>query len=417
MPDQTSASMRSPMRTISLTEYASKAEALSERELEQIRATGLVAISPRSAGLYDLRADSTVGTVVFSDLRLLIRPKVGLPNVFFLLSYGAGLTKWREEPFPFAEDDFFDAIAWLIEAEVRRAARTGLLRDYREREEALATLRGRIDLAAQLRHRQGQPIPLECRYQEYDEDTELNRVVKAALRRLLRVPGLDRQLALELRHHYRLFAAVADVDYSPSVVPKLAFGRLNEAWRPSARLAQLILRADSVRDATGSVAAISFTVDMNKLFERFVETIVDEEASLQGWELKAQGKRRLTPSVRMQPDLILRRGGVDWAVGDAKYKRLAPADWPHADLYQLLAYCVALRLSRGLLIYAEAGHLRRETVAEIGITLDVLGVDLAAAPRVVLSQTRRAAGHLIRHAQEQLAQGDNGTHVPAGATI
>lgn len=389
------------MRTISLIEYQPKAEALSERELEQVLATKLVGVSPRPDGLYDLRPESTVGTVASPDLRLLIRPKVGLPNVFFLLTYGAGLTMWREESFPYAEADFFEAIAWLVEGEIRRAASTGLVRDYREREEPLATVRGRIDLAAQVRHRQGQPIPLDCRYQEYGEDTEHNRVIKAALHRLLRVPSLDRQLALELRHHHRLFAAVADVDYSPSAVPSLTFNRLNEAWRPAARLAQLLLRADSVRDATGSVAAISFTVDMNKLFERFVETVVDEEARLHGWEPQPQAKRRLTASVMMQPDLILRRGGVDCAVGDAKYKRLAPADWPHADLYQLLAYCVALRLSRGLLIYAEAGTSRSETVDEAGITMDVVGVDLAAPPRAVLAETREAARHLIGQAQEQ----------------
>lgn len=392
------------MRTISLIEYQSKAEALSERELEQILATKLVGVSPRGGGLYDLRPVSTVGTVVSADLRLLIRPKVGLRNVFFLLTYGAGLIRWREDAFPYAEDDFFEAIAWLVEAEIRRAARTGLVRDYREREEALTTVRGRIDLAAQVRHRQGQPIPLDCRYQEYGEDTELNRVIKAALHRLLRVPGLDRQLALELRHHHRLFAAVTDVDYPPSAVPTLAFNRLNEAWRPAGLLARLLLRADSVRDATGSVSAISFTVDMNKLFERFVETVVEEETRLQGWELQPQGKRRLSDSVSMQPDLILRRGGVDCAVGDAKYKRLAPADWPHADFYQLLAYCVALRLRRGLLIYAEAGPARSETVDEAGITMDVIGVDLAAAPRTVISQTRQAARHLIKHAHDHVAE-------------
>jgi 5-methylcytosine-specific restriction enzyme subunit McrC len=143
---------------------------------------------------------------------------------------------------------------------------------------------------------------------------------------------------------------------------------------------------------------------MNKLFERFVETVVDEEARLQGWELQAQGKRRLTDSVTIQPDLIIRRGGLDCAVGDTKYKRLAPADWPHADLYQLLAYCVALRLSHGLLIYAEAGTPRSERVDEAGVTMDVIGVDLAAPPSAVLTETRQAARHLIRHAQDQLGQ-------------
>jgi 5-methylcytosine-specific restriction enzyme subunit McrC len=387
------------MRTISLTEHESKAEALSERELAQLLATKFVGVSPRPDGLYDLRAGSTVGTVVFADLRLLIRPKVGLPNVFFLLFYGGDLTVWGEESFPYVEDDFLQAIAWLVEAETRRAASTGLVRDYREHEEALATVRGRIDLGAQIRRRQGRAIPLDCRYQEYGEDTELNRVVKAALRRLLCVPGLDGQLALDLRHHQRLFAGVADVDYPPSAVPTLAFNRLNEAWRPAARLAQLVLRADSVRDATGSFEAISFTVDMNRLFERFVETVAREESRRRGWELEAQGTRRLTESVAMRPDLILRRDAVDCAVGDAKYKRLAPADWPHADLYQLLAYCVALRLRYGLLIYADAEQPRSETVHEAGVTIDIVGVDLAARPAVVLSETRGAAGRLIGHAR------------------
>jgi 5-methylcytosine-specific restriction enzyme subunit McrC len=368
------------MRTISLTEYEPKAEALSERELERILATKLVDVSPRPDGLYDLRPGSTVGTVAFPDLRLLIRSKVGLPNVFFLLSYAAGLTRWREESFPYVEGDFFQAIAWLVEAETRRAAGTGLVRGYGEREEALATVRGRIDLGAHVRH-QGRAIPLDCRYQEYGEDTELNRVVKAALRRLLAVPGLDGQVAMELRHHHRLFAAVADVDYPPSAVPTLTFNRLNEAWRPAARLAELVLRADSVRDATGSVEALSFTVDMSGLFERFVETVVREEARRQGWELEGQAKRHLTESVPMRPDLILRRDGIDCAVGDTKYKSLAPTEWPHADLYQLLAYCVALRLRHGLLIYADAKKPRSETVRAAGITMDVVGVDLAAPPR------------------------------------
>lgn len=389
------------MRTISLHEYQPKTEFLSERELERVLATKLIDVRPRLGGLYDLRPGSTVGTVVFPDLRLLIRPKVGLSNVFFLLSYGAGLTEWRDESFPYGVDDFFDSIAWLIEAEVRRAARSGVVRDYREREEALATLRGRIDVGAQIRRRQGQPVPLHCRYQEYGEDIELNRVLKAGLHRLLRVPSVDRKVALELRHHHRLFAGVEDFDYPPSAVPELSYSRLTEAWQPAARLAQLVLQADSVRDATGSVEAISFTVNMNKLFERFVDRVVQEECLARGWELQAQGSRRLTDSVMMAPDLIVRRHGLDCAVGDAKYKRLELADWPHADLYQLLAYCVALGLQQGLLIYADAKEHRTETVREAGITMNIVGVDLAAPPREVLAATRRAARQLIRQAEDR----------------
>ena len=188
-----------------------------------------------------------------------------------------------------------------------------------------------------------------------------------------------------------------------SAVPNLTFTRLNEAWLPAARLAQLLLRADSVRDATGPVAAISFTVDMNKLFERFVETVVDEEARLQGWELQAQGKRRLTDSVMMQPDFIVRRGGVDCAVGDANTSVLRLVSGARRPLSapRILRGAASVR---GLLIYAETGTPRSERVDEAGTTMDVIGVDPAATPRAVLAETRQAARHLIRHAQDQLDQ-------------
>lgn len=387
------------MRTIRLREYEPRIEELDERELRQLLESELVDVRAASGGAYELRAGSTVGTAVLADLQLLIRPKVGLRNVFFLLTYGAGLTRWRDTAFPYDEDEFFDAVAWLVEAEVGRAARYGLLRDYREVEEELATVRGRIDIGRQIRLRQSQPIPLHCRYQAYGEDMELNRVVKAGLRRLLRIPGLDRELTNRLRHHHRLFEEVADVDYPPSDVPSLSLNRLNEPWHPAAVLTQLLLRADSVRDATGSVEGSSFTVDMNKLFERFVERVVGEEARRCGWDVVPQQMRHLTESVTMQPDLILRREGVDCSVGDAKYKRLKIADWPHPDLYQLLAYCVALGMPRGLLIYAEAGTYPTQTVREAGIELEVVGVDLARPWREVLEQTRRAARRLIHQAE------------------
>lgn len=389
------------MRTIRLTEFETSTEHLSDRELGQVLAARLVRVTPRTDGLYDLRADSKVGTVVMDGLRLLIRPKIGLSNLFFLLSYGSGLTSWSDEAFPYEEDDFFAAVAWLLEAEVRRASRYGLVRDYREREESLATLRGRHDLGAQMRRRQGGSFPLECRFQEHGEDIELNRVIKAAIHRLLHAPAVDPDVLEQLRHHRRSFAAVGDADYPTSTVPDVDINRLNEAWATSFFLARLILQADSVRDAVGTVHAIAFTVDMNKLFERFVEQVVGDEVRRGGLHLVSQARRRLTASVPIRPDLIIQRAGLDVAVGDAKYKELAPADWPHADLYQLLAYCVSLRLDRGLLIYAEARKPRSEVVDAAGIRLEILGIDLAQPHREVLNATRKAAARLVRHAKTQ----------------
>ena len=56
--------------------------------------------------------------------------------------------------------------------------------------------------------------------------------------------------------------------------------------------------------------------------------------------------------VRLEPDLSWWNGRTCTFVGDAKYKRVEDRRVPNADLYQLLAYTIALDLPGGLLIYA-----------------------------------------------------------------
>lgn len=388
------------MRTLELREYEPRRAHLTRTQIDELLATKFVQLSPVSGSdEYELRAGSHVGTVVLHSLRLLIRSKVGLRNLFFLLGYGAGLTRWADPQFPYEhEPDLLQAVAWVFEAEVRRALAQGLVRGYQPRQETLSTVRGRIDIAGQIRIRQSQPFPLECRFEDYTEDIELNRVVKAAHHRLLQIPNLDVHLVHRLRFRYRVFDGVTSVDYSRGMVPSLAFTRLNRHWEAAGRLAKLILRRQTLRDLTGAVVGITFTVDMNRLFERFVETVVKEEAWPAGWQIEVQARRKLTPEIPTRPDLISRYSGRDFAVGDAKYKQLEIEEWPHADLYQLLAYCVSLGLPAGLLIYAGARSAEQHTVLHAGVKLEVIGIDLTGGPAEVLSQARTAARRLIAQA-------------------
>ena len=102
------------------------------------------------------------------------------------------------------------------------------------------------------------------------------------------------------------------------------------------------------------------------------------------------GAAEPTQTAGMQPDLVLRRAGRDVAVADAKYK-LPEHGLPVDDLYQLLAYCVALNLSSGLLVYAGARALERQRVERHQIHLERVGIDLTAEPAVILQEARAAA--------------------------
>ena len=246
------------MRTIKLEEYRPSRVRLTRSEVEQLLATGLIGLTPLAGeGMYELRAGSQVGTVVLPSLRLLIRPKVGLENLFFLLGFGSGITRWTQAQFPYEHDpDLFKAVAWVFEAEFSRAMVQGVVRGYQAHSETLTTLRGRIDVAGQLRARQSRPFPLECRFEEYTENIELNRVIKAAHRRLLQIPGLDVTLTRELRHRYLTFDSVASVEYLPGSIPELNFTRINRHWEVAARLAELMEVVLRQHPATASAPSL-----------------------------------------------------------------------------------------------------------------------------------------------------------------
>jgi 5-methylcytosine-specific restriction enzyme subunit McrC len=399
-------------RTVELEEYRPRLCRLSRNDVARLAASNLVDIRPTDEqDVYSLTSGSVVGTAVWSDLRLLIRPKVQLDNVFQMLSYAEiGLVKWRTQRFPYAHArDILEAMARLLDAEIRAALTHGLSRDYRRREETLPTLRGRIDTARQIASRPGRPYPLDCVYEEFTEDAPLFRVIKAACRRILRFPSLDRDVRVGLQHALRAMSGVSDVPIDTAAVPALRFTRLNEHWEPAGRLSQLILRRESVRDRVGSSSGLSFTVDMNDLFEDFMERAVSKRARMHGLEFVRQARRKLSASVGMRPDFVLQSGGRDCAVGDAKYKRLDVGEWRNHDLYQALAYAAALRLDRALLVYAESEQAHREIVhARDGdYTIEIVGVDLSGAWAHVLDRADAAAQRLVRHAELLLTRSVN----------
>jgi 5-methylcytosine-specific restriction enzyme subunit McrC len=389
------------MRTISLTEHEPANEHLSADELRQLLSSGLVNIRPLGQRQYQLLAGSNVGTAVFPSLRVLIRPKVGVKNLLFLLSYATGLLRLRPENFPYSEDqDLLSPMALMFDAALTEALGYGLARDYRDRRDDLATIRGRIDIGRQLAIRPGMPLPVSCRFQAYTEDSPLNRVLKAGIRRVASISDLGGDTRRSFQAHARAFATVSQQTFSRRNLPDLRFNRLNEIWRSAGELATLILQGDSVRDQFGESLAPSFIVDMNLLFERFIGAVISAEVEGLDLALVPQARRRLSKSIRMRPDLVIRWRGRDVAVGDAKYKELSPAGWENADLYQLLAYCVALGLPRGLLIYAGPRAPQKEVVFRQGTELEVIGVDLAGEPDELMARSRAAAQHLVEQALE-----------------
>ena len=389
------------MRKIDLQEYQqSEPHPLSVAERDDLQAIlpslTIVPVAAEDAA-YHLKPGSTVGAVEIGDLSVLIRPKIGIPQLLSLACYAMGVFKSQEKRlFDFEEEveTSPDTLALALAAAARRAFSRGLLHGYRTEEEALHTVRGRIRFADQIRHRFGIPLPIEVRYDEFTDDITENRLVKAAVARL----GGMRLRSHEARRRLGWIAAmlenVSSVEYPPNNMPEVAFDRLNEHYRGVVGLSRLILRHSAFESSRGGVRATGFLMDMNTLFQEFVTVALREDLGVSERVFREKNIDTLDVDgkVKLRPDLTWWHGGLCLFIGDAKYKGIENESVPNADLYQLLAYVTALNLPGGLLIYAQGeAETVSYSVRHSGKRLEVSALDLSGSLDAVLERTKGLA--------------------------
>ena len=359
-----------------------------------------VAPSPAAAGANILTPSSYIGAVNVGDLAVVIRPKIPIDRVMFLIAYAMDPKNWRRDPFELArDDDVLEAIALAFAHRTRQAIQRGLLQGYRREEDALHTVRGRVRFGDQISRRFGIPLPIEVAFDEFTEDIEKNRMLKTAIHRLghtfIRSPA-TRQ---ELRALRPAFSMVGLGSYRRGALPEVRYTRLDEHYRPAVELARLIIENSSLELRRGEVAGAAFLVDMNKVFEDFLYVALGEALGLPRGQWKHEESLTLDEAARisMKPDLswwpsgTAGNGSQPIFVGDAKYKKLEQQDFEHADIYQMLAYCTAAKLSSGLLVYAGKGESSAHKIKHAGKTIEVASLDLAGTPEDILAEVRRLA--------------------------
>ena len=163
------------MRRLDLQEYVSSTPHLSSPQERKSLREAIPSLRfdpvPDAEGTYTLTPGADVGAVEIGDLSVLIRPKIGIPQLVSLACYAIGKVKFQETDFDFPEQTALsDALALAFTSAAQRAFSRGLLHDYRTWEEALYAVRGRIRFADQIRRRPGIPLPVEVRYDEFTDD-------------------------------------------------------------------------------------------------------------------------------------------------------------------------------------------------------------------------------------------------------
>ena len=395
---------------LELTEYQERVwEAPLDHGQLRALAAARISVSPSvdPEGAYLLRPSSYVGAVNIGDRSVIVRPKIPVDRVMFLMTYALDPKHWRDESIELTTDaDVLEAVALAFSRRTQRAIHRGLLRGYRREEDALNTVRGRIRFADQIGRRYGLPLPIEVAYDEYTEDIEHNRLLKTALHRLSHAQIRRVAVRQELRRLRSAFDMVQLGSYRRGAVPVVRYTRLDDHYRPAVELARLIIDNASLELFGGRVSGAAFLIDMNAVFERFLYVALGEALGIGSdrWQHQARLKLDEGGSINMEPDLSwwtpvsAGSGPFPCFVGDAKYKKLDTPGFRHADIYQMLAYCTAADLPSGLLIYADGeGEPAKYRIDHANKTIEVVTLDLSGTPEAILYSVRQLAGRVHDH--------------------
>ena len=402
------ASPKATMQTLTLQEYqeCTVAFLLNKEQLAALASAHIgVTPSPDEWKTWVLRPTSYVGALRTGGLAIVVRPKIPIDRVMFLVAYALDPKNWRRDGFDLKrESDILESIVLAFTHHTRQAVRRGLLQGYRREEEALHTVRGRIRFDEQIKRRFGVPLPIEVAFDEFTEDIEENRLLKAALHRLARLPVRSTQPQQEVQALRPVFDAVQIASY-PRGTPHIQYTRLNSHYRPAVELARLVIDNSSLELFHGDVTGASFMLDMNKVFEQFLFVALGEALALSPSQWQTQVPLTLDEAnaIHLFPDLLWQLGNHPIFVGDAKYKRITSTDFPNADIYQILAYCTAANLPSGLLIYAAEDHARgghdvKHCITNANKTIELAAIDLSGQPEDILKQVKDLACRVERQA-------------------
>jgi 5-methylcytosine-specific restriction enzyme subunit McrC len=381
---------------------------LTQAEAAEIQSSGLVdVVAEPQQEHWQLVSDSQVGVAVGPTWEVRITPRLDVPQLFFLLAYARDPKGWKDQEAAFAsEPELLDAIAAGFSWHALRTIEQGLLRGYVHLDERLTTIRGRIRFGDQIARSATLPLPVEVSYDDHTANIVENQIIRTATLALLRLPRIP---TVARRRLLRLRALLDEIDVlaRPREVKAPPFTRLNERYRPALRLGELILRASSIEISRGAISSTAFLFDMNRVFEDFVSTSLRESLQAYGGEVQFQNTLKLDEDGRIpiRPDVIWRQSGRPRAVIDAKYKALRPTGMPNADAYQMLAYCTALGLRCGFLVYAkDSGEQTQNlTIKNTDCEIRVRTLDVERRPEQLIQQVAMLAHEIATASSDAIA--------------
>ena len=274
-----------------------------------------------------------------------------IKNIYYMLSYAfttlnqGGYEEIATEEF----ENMHNLFAAILSKGIGRQLKQGLYREYLNRKEDIAVVRGKIDMPGTIQNKLARKRMLTCEYDELSENNLLNQILKTTVMILFRHARVDAEYKNELKKEMLFFSNVDTIDPSSVRWTDIRFQRNNSTYRMLISLCQLILEGMLLTTDSGEHKLSTF-IDgqrMNRLYEKFILEYYIKEcpqvtatASQIQWALD-DGVGTMLPV--MQSDIMLTEGDTVLIIDAKYYTHTTQTQYDvhtlhSGNLYQLFTY-------------------------------------------------------------------------------
>lgn len=301
---------------------------------------------------------------------------IPIQNVYFMLCYAWNRLEETEQVPVTMEDttSLLDLLAKVLITATQRIVKRGIDRDYREREEVVAGIKGKVRWAETLQQNLLQKQQTLCLFDEFSSNMLLNQILVSTLHRLARTQGLHADLKNDLQKLRRKWGEVDLIPLQNHHFSQIRLTRSNRVYGFALDVCRLIFENSFPSEEAGRYAFSDFRRDpakMRDLFEAFVRNfyrieqrtfpVVKREVIRWQFRLADESHRQFLP--RMETDITLENNDRKIII-DTKYyqknlvTRFEQQKIHSSNLYQLFSYLLnqedgteKTRTARGILLY------------------------------------------------------------------
>ena len=292
---------------------------------------------------------------------------IKIQNIYHMLAYAFQIL--REQGYASCGTEDFENTADLLSAILVKGIsiqiKRGLGKTYIEQTEPLSCLRGKIDVTESIKQQTLIKQQLVCIYDEFSENTYMNRILKTSMELLLRY-DIPKTRKKDLRNLLLYFKDVTTLGIY-EINWSFRFNRNNQSYQMLMSVCYLLIKGLLQTTADGTVKLMQFIDEqrMCRLYEKFILEYyrkhypqIKTSASQIGWALD-DGISTMLPT--MQSDIMLAYGDKTLIIDAKYYSHTTQVQYDvntlHSNnLYQIFTYvknkAVAGGVVSGMLLYA-----------------------------------------------------------------